>query len=250
MVHKTKDMNVIHAPTKTLVAHYTKRDAMLYALGIGCCSKNSDKDNYDRELRFVYEHHPSFEPFPTFLLALSFVAEKQRPAHDGMQSPSPQLGFGIRPFPPDSVANYLEDGTNCGALPKELFRNLEDAKDTKDLPILHISQTLMLHDEIKFCDTGSSTDIDPPTQINLQSKVLSVKPRNIGTFITTETKYYQNGNCIATAEMVALILGMDPDVAIPFNVHSNNDMKRPAKLKKPAHSTSKTKLCVSRLLKI
>ena len=40
--------------TKTLVAQFTKRDLMLYGLGIGCC----DSDGFGGELRFVYEHHP------------------------------------------------------------------------------------------------------------------------------------------------------------------------------------------------
>mmetsp|Transcript_18453 Transcript_18453/g.39918 ORF Transcript_18453/g.39918 Transcript_18453/m.39918 type:complete len:431 (+) Transcript_18453:38-1330(+) len=208
---------------KTLVAHFTRRDLMLYALGIGCSSGSYDeKDNNDRELRFVYEHHPAFEAFPTFLLALSFVAE-QLP--DGIQSTS-QLGFGIRPFPPASMANYLDDGSRCGLLPKEFFKNQGDIKEVQDLPILHISQSLILHDEIKLSEqTGQNEMIDPPTLILLETRILSVKPRNIGTFVTSETTYHQDGSCIATAQMVALILGLDPDKVEPTNDTSKSQEK-------------------------
>ena len=40
---------------KTLIAQYTKRDLILYALGIGCCSDDTDnEDTYNRELQYVY----------------------------------------------------------------------------------------------------------------------------------------------------------------------------------------------------
>jgi len=56
-------------------------------------------------------------------------------------------------------------------------------------------------------------------------------PRNKGTFVTSETKYYQgteaphgsnHGTCIATAQMVALVLGLDPRNVLPFEATANN----------------------------
>ena len=234
-----EDENVNLAVTKTLVAQYTKRDAMLYALGIGCCSDGSDRDNYDRELRFVYEHHPKFEPFPIFLLALPFVAEEQQ-SGDEMLSRGPRLGFGIRPFPPDYVANYLEDGTTCGPLPKEFFKNRTDIKEVQNLPMLHISQSLILHGEIKLSEkqVDQGIMIDPSIRILLETEIVSVKPRSLGTFITSETKYYQDGNCIATAEMVALILGLDPEMIVPWKAPLKNNRCSSRKISEPAQSQS------------
>lgn len=211
-------------PSKNLVAQFTKRDTILYALGIGCCSCTDgydDKVNDDRELRYVYENHPQFEAFPTFLLALSFVAE-QSSGEGVLQSNKSKLGFGIRPFPPESMSNYLEDGTNCGILPKEFFKDQNDIEEAQGLPILHIHQSLTLHDEIKPQKQIEDNIIDPPTQLQLQAKILSVKPRSIGTFVTSETKYYQDGKCIATAQMVALILGLDPDIVVPWKAPASN----------------------------
>lgn len=238
--------------SKSLVAQFTKRDLMLYALGIGCSNGNSD-DSYsgdeddiknDEELRFVYEHHPEFEIFPTFLLALAFVAEpKQASDADRKRGSSTtnRLGFGIRPFPPASMANYLEDGSRCGLLPKEFFKNRDDVKEARDLPILHIHQSLTLHDHIELSEGQGNEMIDPPTQLMLETRIVSVKPRNIGTFVTSETTYHQDGRCIATAQMVALILGLDPDMV---KLTNNNDTsksqeksRRSRKNIKPAHST-------------
>mmetsp|Transcript_36188 Transcript_36188/g.77171 ORF Transcript_36188/g.77171 Transcript_36188/m.77171 type:complete len:450 (-) Transcript_36188:25-1374(-) len=205
---------------KTLVAKFTKRDLILYALGIGCCDdSNYYKEKDDRELRFVYENHPNFEAFPTFLLALPFIAEHPS---DGSQS-----SFGIRRFPPESMT---DGGNNIGILPREFLKNLEDIEGVQNLPILHMSQSLILHDRIKFhtikMDKGivnpNGPLIDPPREIELRTRILSIKPRSIGTFVTSQTKYYQDGNCIATAQMVALILGLDPDDIVPLKGATNN----------------------------
>ena len=202
----------------TLIAQYTKRDIILYALGIGCYSDTDNGDTYNQEeLRFVYENHPKFQSFPTYLLALSFVAEQQQQHNqpkDGTThicATNQQLGVGIKPFPPDSMTNYLEDGRKCGILPIQFFKNKEDATELQHLPILHMSQSLTIHDKIKLHTTDSTVCIDQPTLVQLKTRIISVKPKSIGTFVTSETIYYQEGNCIATARMVALILGLDPD---------------------------------------
>lgn len=66
-----------------LVAQFTKRDIIIYALGIGCCNNalvaqnnlNDGLTSKNRELRYVYENNLDFEPFPTFLLSLTFQSE-------------------------------------------------------------------------------------------------------------------------------------------------------------------------------
>ena len=214
---------------KTLIAQYTKRDLILYALGIGCCSDDTDnEDTYNRELQYVYENHPTFQSFPTYLFALSFVAEQQQhQSEDGTQisTTNQQLGFGIKPFPPESMTNYLEDGSKCGILPIQFFKNKEDAKEVQHLPILHMSQSLIFHHKIKLQTTYSTVCIDQPTQVQLKTRIISVKPKSIGTFVTSETAYYQDGDCIASAQMVALILGLDPDKIVPWKAPSVNEQK-------------------------
>jgi acyl dehydratase len=178
--------------TKNLVAHFTKRDLIIYALGIGCCSKEYKGE----ELRFVYERHPSFEMFPTFLLTLCFAAESDPIGHSG-----------IRPFPPVSMTLSENE---IGIIPAMFLKNAVDVQELKHLPILHMSQSLLFHNEILFNNNDTDGD-DHPVQINLQTNIISIRPRRIGTFVTTETKFYdQNESCIATAQMTALVFGLSP----------------------------------------
>lgn len=59
---------------------YTKRDLLLYAIGIGC-------KNTEEELPFLYEDHERFVAFPTFPLVLPFKGT----SHDVVPFPSPTL---------------------------------------------------------------------------------------------------------------------------------------------------------------
>ena len=49
----------IRQPVRNSTAHYNRKDALLYAAGIGCDA-----------LRYTYENDPNFAPFPT--LAVTF----------------------------------------------------------------------------------------------------------------------------------------------------------------------------------
>ena len=180
---------------KHLVAYFTKRDLILYALGIGCCSK----DYKGEELRFVYERHPSFQMFPTFLLSMYFAAESESKGHSG-----------IRPFPPESMSL---SNNESGIIPTIFLKNADDVQESKQLPILHMSQSLVIHNEIPLFDDDEE---DHPVQIDLQTKIVSIRPRNIGAFVTTETNYYQKESCIATAHMTALVFGLSPEKVISW----------------------------------
>ncbi|KAL7551209.1 hypothetical protein ACHAWF_014401 [Thalassiosira exigua] len=199
---------------KTFVAQFTKRDLMLYALGIGCCSGGYDGEEENGELRFVYEHHPKFEAFPTFLLSLPFIAERV----DNGSPPTNQLRVGIRPFPPESMSS------DCGILPKDFLKNQGDIEEVRGLPILHISQTMTLHSVIKASVTTNEANIDPPMKILIETRIIAVKPRSIGTFVTSETSYHQHGACVVTTQMVALILGLDSDMVVQWEAPPNNHL--------------------------
>jgi len=221
-------------PTKHLVAQFTKRDLILYALGIGCCDGTLLDE---KELQYVYENHIQFQPFPTFLLSLSFVA----------QTPSNQsFGYGVKPFPPESMSNCLPDGSKCDCIiPCDFFKNIEDMKEVQNNPTLHMSQNLTLHDDIILT---KGAVIYPPTQVQLQTRVISVKPRAIGTFVTSETSYYQGTTCIATAQMVALVLNIDPDMILSYNQKQIGD-SRIAKHKVISDTSSSDKTSKSEVVK-
>lgn len=182
-------------PTKHLVVNFTKRDLILYALGIGCCST----DYKGEELRFVYERHPSFQMFPTFLLSTYFAAESKANVHSG-----------IRPFPPESMSLSKNES---GIIPTMFLKNADDVQVLKHLPILHMSQSLAIHNEIPLVNSAGD---DHPVRLNLQTGIVSIRPRNIGTFVTTETKYYQKESCIATAQMTALVFGLSPEKVVSY----------------------------------
>lgn len=204
-------------PPRRFVAHFTKRDSILYALGIGCCTSgdansgdgfNNDDyndDNGDEELRFVYERHPNFEAFPTFLLALAFSA---KPTSAGSTS-----DFGIRSFPPAHMHPTI---------PVEFLRE-DDACD--GLPVLHVSQTFELQSPLVFpppppasmSSPSPSSSIDPAVPVELSTRVLSIIPKRVGTFLVTEATYYRSGVVLATARMAALVVGLDPDLVIPYD---------------------------------
>ena len=225
----SKRANSISPTTTYLVANFTKRDLILYALGIGCCSEECNGD----ELRFVYEKHPSFEMFPTFLLTMYFAAEPDSHNSNGKS--------GIRPFPPDSMT--LSTNNESGIIPTMLLKNHGEVKQVEMLPILHISQSLVFHNEILFNNKSNGTDY--PLQIHLRTEITSIRPRNVGTFVTTETKYYQRECCIATAQMTALVYGMNPDKVIQWQGHqscvndalsSNENVPKSATTEKTMHT--------------
>ena len=69
---------------------YNARDAMLYALGIGCTVEGGDES----ELRYLYEKAEDFAPFPTMALALGFCGSV---GHDAVPYPPPHGAMGQIP---------------------------------------------------------------------------------------------------------------------------------------------------------
>ena len=208
---------IIEPAVTRLVAQFTKRDIIIYALGIGCCNNalvaqnnlNDGLTSKNRELRYVYENNLDFEPFPTFLLSLTFQSELIK-----LQSESVRLGSGIRPFPPES----LGDGSGSGIIPRAFFNDPGSIDGVKDLPVLHTRQTFTIHNRLIMNE--SSNREDTPVNVWLESRIITIDPRSIGTFVTSETKFYEIQNqcrtCVATSEMTALVLGLKPDLVRKF----------------------------------
>jgi acyl dehydratase len=199
---------------------FTKRDAILYALGIGCCDSNdsteytssSDPKNVqstNRELRYVYEKHPAFELFPTFLLSLTFQAELQTDRERSQPKYISRFGFGIRPFPPEAL------GGSCGCIiPLGFVKDPRYIDRIRALPVLHMRQTFNMHQKPIMEET--TQEVDTPINVWLETRISSIDPRSIGTFVTSDTNFYQQVDgsrvCIANAEMTALVLGVDPEM--------------------------------------
>lgn len=209
-----------------LFAQFTRRDLILYALGIGCCIeaqetlRHANVQSESTELKYVYENHTEFEPFPTFLLSLPFQSELLKDGDNRVKISTSRLGSGIRPFPPES----LGDGSGCGIIPRVFFKDQSCVSTAKDLPVLHMTQKFTIHNRLVV--EQITRDVDEPVHVWIESRVLSIDPRSIGTFVTSESRFYQESNgskvCVATSEMTALVLGLDPDL-----VHNFGPKKRP-----------------------
>jgi len=208
--------------SKTLIAKFTRRDLVLYALSVGC---NGD------DLSHCYESHPDFEPLPTFLLALIFMAQSK--------DDSPQTG--IRRFPPSFMRH--EDGV--GPLPRKFLRDayFDEAGSSQDFPtVLHMSQSLSVHGPIKLHEP-TLDDPDPPTTLKFNVVIEQVKPRGIGTFVKTRTEYArEDGTLVASSEMVALILGIDPAHVVPLNDDSEQPASKKTKSRSKNFTTTETKM--------
>ena len=212
-------------PPTSSVAHYTTRDLLLYAVGIGCCSDGSGGGGgEDGELRYVHEGHAIFAPFPTFPLALGFTS---LPAGGGGCAPSdpPRPSFGIRPFPPPTMVHD-------SLLPRRLLTDPD--LDVGSFPSVHISQSLRLHRPVPLPALGrarrrhdplDAPGYDPPVALDLSTRTVSVRPTSIGAFVETETEYrgVAEGGGVAgralllfTARSTVLVAGVPKDAALPF----------------------------------
>jgi len=173
------------APLTGFVAEYTTKDLILYALAVGFGSSENDQDD---DLRYLFELHSSFSAVPTFSLVLPFWADQ-----------SIGISAAVKPFPPPMMKAM-------GVLPKQFLRTELPA----DLPVIHTSQTITWHRPIPI-PTG-----DSPIQTNLTSRILSVVPKSVGTFVTSETQILSSGgSLLSTLESTSLLLGVPPKDVIP-----------------------------------
>ena len=190
------------------IAYYTQRDAILYALGIGCCSKannngNSNNNKEDEELRYVYENNSAFTPFPTFPLVLPFRAKcimsKSNDHCDGTKTRRNGKAinfFNMPEFPPPSmeslnIAQFINGGNNNAFLSSGLSSSLSSSSSNKNSnsnsnnieTIIHLSEKLRLHHKIPIAAIE-------PTLVRIVTTVVSIQSKSIGIIVTTETKYY------------------------------------------------------------
>lgn len=182
-----------NASSLAFVAEYTAKDLILYALAIGFGS--SEQHERD-ELKFLYENHSHFSAVETFPLILPFWADRTLGTSQGIQ-----------PFPPLMLKSM-------GILPKKFLR----VEMPPDLPVIHSSQSITCHRPLpvpRIRKNGNSP-VDESIKANLNSRVISIAPKSIGTFVATETDIRCNGSLICTLTSTNLVLGLSPDDVIPY----------------------------------
>jgi len=177
-------------------AFYKAKDVILYALAVGFGS--DPERSAEGDLRYLYEGQvdPIFEVLPTFCLALTFLADKASGADIG----------GIPSFPPPLMRSM-------GVLPR---RYLRTDITISTFPVLHTWQSVSFHRKLPI-PAGSGS-----VKTTLRGHFLSVNPKSIGTFVTTETTVDLSnerglGKTLCTMQSTALVLGVPEDIVIAFD---------------------------------
>jgi acyl dehydratase len=181
-------------------ASYNAKDIILYALAIGLGSE----EDKEEELRYVYERHARFCPVPTFCLALTFWADQRDSATNG-----------IPPFPPPMMASEE-------IIPKQYFR---DHVDLSKLPVLHTWQSIVWHRNLPVPKVGeNNARSNKAVHTKLNMRTLSVSPKSIGTFVTSETNVMlldekSSGRSVLLCSMhsTALVLGVPHESIIAYD---------------------------------
>lgn len=176
------------------LAAYNQRDLILYALSVGFGVPTSTPDQ--DELKYLYEKHHHFTAVPTFCLALTFWANER---HNGVSGTSYQ----IPPFPPATMSS-------TGTIPAQFLKR---PVNLSQYPVIHISQSIQWHQDLPV--PGWKQQI----HTRLRKKVLSITPKKIGAFVTSETQILaaasNNSNALlCTLQMTFLVLGIRPDCVI------------------------------------
>lgn len=189
-------------------ASYSAKDVILYALAIGF---GSDPERSEKDLRYLYEEQsdPNFSVVPTFCLALTFLAEKG--------SGSGLNAIGIPSFPPPLMKSM-------GVLPRRFLRS-EISLD--EFPVLHTWQSISFHRDVPAPGSGS-------VKTSLEGQFISVAPKSVGTFVTTEISVYipneqGPGRVLCTMQSTALVLGVSSEDVVTFDSGiAKRTMDRPA----------------------
>ena len=189
----TVNMAVTGSNTNEFLASYNAKDFILYALSIGF---GSSADRYDQDLRFLYEDHPAFSPVPTFCLALIFWAQENAKGKAG-------TGSEIPPFPPAMMQSM-------GVLPR---RFLKQDVPIREYPIIHMGQSISFQNDL-IAPTREASNVTT----TLQGRFLSVTPKSVGTFVTTETTICEHttNRPLCTVQSTALVFGLDSELVKPF----------------------------------
>ena len=175
---------------------YTAKDLILYALSLGMGSQKDDTD----DLKFLYEEHEKFTAVPTFCFAFTFWAKKQR-RYSSMGTTTQQ----IPKFPPPIMVE-------AEIIPRKFLRNNTDISTN---PVIHTWQSIVWHRSIEIPKQQSNH----PVKSILNQSTISIQPKSIGTFVTSETKIasHDSGRLSCTIQSTALVLSVDPANVVAFD---------------------------------
>jgi acyl dehydratase len=157
---------------------FNARDSILYALSIGF---GSSLERYDEDRRYVYEEDINFAVVPTFAITFTFWANQYRRS----------IGD-IPPFPPPLMSS-------AGVLPQGCLRN---GASIDDLPIIQTEISVVFQNALPVPKSGQTEPM------RVSQSFVSVSPKSIGTFVTTETKITNNCHTLCTITSTALVLGV------------------------------------------
>lgn len=212
--------------TKICTVHYTSRDTILYAFGIGC---NPGEDD-EKEIRYLYEHDVQFSVFPTFPLTLLFravptttITRRRRNTSsssscDGSSDDETKneesmvqeeqhnqilAMFSMPAFPPPSMFHSITDfssfvgtatiGSRRSASSSTTITSTGSKKSTATM--IHLGQRLWIHSKIP--NAGSARTNNDPTaaaaavKVDIESHIISIRPyQQRGMILTTESRFY------------------------------------------------------------
>jgi acyl dehydratase len=184
---------------------YNAKDLILYALSIGMGSSEDDAD----ELRFLYERHPQFSSVPTFCLALTFWSDRG----DANTARIP-------PFPPPLMAKEE-------VIPKRFLRG---TANISKFPVIHTWSSIVWDKPLPIPIPGPPAsrvgDNNIHTRMNL--KTISVLPKSIGTFVTSQSQVVtvdprssanpnHEQSRICTMQSTGLVLGITPTDVVSYD---------------------------------
>mmetsp|Transcript_15654 Transcript_15654/g.20404 ORF Transcript_15654/g.20404 Transcript_15654/m.20404 type:complete len:396 (+) Transcript_15654:140-1327(+) len=188
---------------------FSSRDAILFALSLGY---GSCPDSYNEELRYVWEDHPEFCIVPTFAFAILFWAvpyNELRPPPSNNQRQLPE-------FPPPFMRRQ-------GLVPPQCLVSEQAASSLDEYPVLHTWQCIQWHYPLTAKTATKATSARGGGKYEygcgVQARFLSVIPKSIGTFVTTETSISELANAsmpLCTIQSTTLIFGLDSELVKPI----------------------------------
>jgi acyl dehydratase len=171
---------------------YTRKDLILYALSIGMGF--ADTAEATEDLRFLYERHPQFSAFPTFCLTCMFWSDNNnRDRNDSGRIP---------PFPPPLMAKEE-------VLPRKFLKH---EIDLSSYPLIHMWQSIVWNRNLPV-----PTDPDTTVETSINSKMISVQPKSVGTFVTTQSQVTtvdpltNHKSLLCFLQTTTLVLGISRD---------------------------------------
>jgi acyl dehydratase len=189
----------------TYQVSYTAKDLILYALSLGMGSTKNDAD----DLKYLFENHDEFSAVPTFYLALTFWAVAVE--EDNKFS---RFAFmnGIPAFPPP-IMNKEQ------VIPKRFLKH--EATCLSNFPVIHTWQSISWHDLMKIPKRASPRKRhDECVTVSVDMDTISVQPKSIGTFVTTQTQIRDTSSdaqVLVSMQSTALVMGISPDEVLPYD---------------------------------